>query len=224
MIVLNQAEKNDMIRWGRTLLHGSRDQFSYFQETAQWVAEQVYYETRQTNHERLFALVRVFRLSCYHEVPYGLKTLVNPDEGCWMTLMGTMGDYPHWCDHRLSADQKMVSLGKGGLLDAAFEQLELEPGVITDRNFSAAYEGLGQFPYFLTDRVDDFLTAEDFSLPHHIKSVVGIGSAFLSGASYVLLGYSREFLTLEDAEVFGELSAFVTTLLASPDAKRRFWS
>jgi hypothetical protein len=198
MVLLGQAEKDDIVKWGRMLLHGSRDQFFYFQETAQWLAEQVYFETKQMNHERLFSLVRVFRLSSYYEVPYHLKRLVNADEeGRWMTLMGTLGDYPLWCDTRLSADQKIIPLDKGRSWGKILHQLELEPGVITDKNFSAAYEGLGQFPYFLAEQGDDFLTSQDFSVPHQIKSVVGIGSAFLSGSCYVLLAYAKDFLSLK---------------------------
>lgn len=225
MLILSYAQKEDVIRWGRTLFHGSKDRFDFFQETAQWLSEQIYQEIRQTNQERLFGLVRVFRLSQYHEILYELKTLVNPDEQYWMTLMGSCGDDPDWCDHRRSLDQRIVPVGTDPILTEAFAQIGLQPGIISDQNFAAVYEGTGLLPYFLIEQVSDRLLAPgDFDRAHGIKSVVGIGSAFLSGASYLLLGYSKQHLNENDAEKLAELFAFVTTPLASCDSQKRFWS
>jgi hypothetical protein len=63
----------------------------------------------------------------------------------------------------------------------------------------------------------------DFVEKYGIASVVGIGSGFLSKATYLALCFSTISISEEVAVKFAELASFVSTLLAIYDGKGVIW-
>ena len=215
--------------YGRELFRSNRDQWENFEQAAQAACEQIYNEFKEDG-DSIFALVRIFRLSNSDTLP--------PEEdstmagGHWLTLMGTYGDEPEWCNRMKSQGHRVIPAGAFGtpMLKAVFEQTNLdvksleegediEPTIIMDGS------QLTKFFHVEDAKNSPYIVAQDeFVKPYNIKSVVGIGSAFVSNSLYVCIGFSKITLDKEMAENFASLSPFLSTLMSLYDSRGKLWS
>ncbi len=228
MMTLLYTPKSEIEHFGRKLLYDYRDKQSSFEEIAQQVAEEIYGNFWLDSDESQFALLRVFRLFHYKELSPELKLRADANTDFWMALMGTYGDQVVWRNRYQSVGHQVFPAGdqQSPMLKAAFEQIDLKPGQITDTNM-AFMEGSALTPHFHVENApgNPYIPAQDeFVIPYKIKSVVGIGCAFLSKALYLMIGFSKTPIDKNAAENFASLSPFVSTLFASHDAKRHFWA
>ena len=65
---------------------------------------------------------------------------------------------------------------------------------------------------------------EQFVKPYGIRSVVGVGSQFVSGSAYMLIAFSKVFINDAQSWNFTALAPFTATLLAIYDTKVPLWS
>jgi hypothetical protein len=229
MLVLNQFPIGDVELFARQLWGSNRDGLGSFETAARVVVESIYNEFRQENGESAFALVRVYRLCRTHELTPELQDLVGgARDDLWMALMGTIGDEAEWCSRHTSSGHRAISAGadQSPMLQAAFHQLGINPQSpaneadlrFEDASFLTKY-------FHIADAVGSpsIPAQEGFVVPYHIQSVVGIGSQFLSHSLYLALAFSKAFIDDEDAQKFAELSAFVSSLLATYDGSGVIW-
>jgi hypothetical protein len=241
MILLNNCPKGEVEAWGASLLRGSRDRLSCFEEAAQICTKSTYDTFRYVplgtptsqnaspaTPAPLFSLVRVFRLSRYEDLLPELQGLVDPNDGYWMALMGTLGTEPDWCDRHLSKGHKVIPAGDSQtpMLKAAFAQIGLKQKS-GDSGGITFFEGAQQMTrYFHVAQAEQspYIPAqEEFVKAYQIQSAVGIGSPFLSGAGYLLMAFSKYRIEQSAAEKFAEMSAYMSTLLALYDKPGKLW-
>ncbi len=227
MFILSHTDKMRITDFGRSLLYDYLDQFPNFEKVSQRISEEIYHQFRQESQKSLFALVRVFRICRYMELTPDLQAMVDPEQKFWMALMGTMGDEPQWRSRHTSAGHKVVSAGheRTPMLKSAFEQLGLKPGEITETN-RAFFEGSTLSPFFHVEHAPGsphVPAQEEFVIPYQIQSVVGIGCAFISKASYLMIAFSKAPLDRKMAQTFAELSPYISTLLAAYDGRDELW-
>lgn len=227
MFILSQTNKAEITELGRTLLYDYLNFYDNFEQVSQRIAEEVYHQFKQDNNQPLFALVRVFRICRYEELIPELQAIARPDQKFWMALMGTMGQESQWCSRHTSRGHQVVSAGheRTPMLKAAFEQLGLKPGEITETN-RAFFEGSTLSPYFFVEHAQGsphVPAQEAFVIPYQIQSIVGIGCAFISKASYLMIAFSKGKLDRKMAQTFAELSPYISTLLAAYDGKGNYW-
>lgn len=217
------ATAADVTQWGRDQLNQNRDKFATFEEAAQHIVRAIYDEFRNTQDERMFALVRIFRLANEHQLPPEEST---DAEGQWLTLCGTVGDETAWCNRLESAGHRVIPAGAftTPMLKAAFEQIGL---VKRDTPDEFLHEASFMANYFHVEQANGspYIVAQDeFVIPYKIQSVVGIGSPFASKAFYMCVSFSKTRINAADAKKFAELSPYISTLMASYDKVEALWN
>ena len=229
MINLNTCSEDDVRQFGRYLLNNLRDSMQTFEQVSRACSRAIYDEFRASDGEPLFALVRVFRSTLYENLPPELQTMAHPDEADrWLTLMGTMGVEPAWRDRRQSQNHQVVPVNETltPMFTVAFEQLGIP--VLADASQKPdAHNVMSMVRYFHTLHAPGsplVPAQDDFVEPYGIESVVGVGGRFLSGATYVALGFSIEPIDEEGAQKFGELAPHLSTLLAIYDGQGAIWN
>lgn len=229
MIVLSKAQTSEVANFGRQFLSQNRDRHSSFEQAANACVKALYNEFRQENGGHIFALVCIFRLSQFSELPAGIQAKVQRDLGDrWMALMATIGQEPAWCDRRQSEGHQAIVAGENQspMLKAAFEHLGLkidENAISRDLVFEEVSLLTHYFhvPEALGSR---HVPAQDqFVKPYRIHSVVGLGSPFLTNSAYLALAFAKAPIATEDAQKFAELSPFVSTFLASYEGRGIIW-
>ena len=227
---IKHASAQEISNLGKKLYRDLRNDNMIFESTAQAICKTLY-ETFETGGDSTFALMRVFRLCKYDDLPPDIKPDVNKRTGHhWMTLAGTAGDDDAWWDRHNSRDHKAVSAEKGEapMFTAAFQQIGLNPEqsdpMPGDLQFQPGEMKMTRF-FFVEDAADHpaITDQERFVQPCDIQSVVALGSPFLSGSSYVAIAFSKVRLSGDDAEKWTELTPYISSLLAIPDGKEKFW-
>jgi hypothetical protein len=221
MLVLDTVESNDVTQFGRALFAKHREGLDSFETAAQRSVKAVYDEFRQPDGSSQFALVRIFRFCAYDELHHDLQPLADPvDPPAWMALMATMGDEPAWCDRHQSAGHKVVPAGADvtPMLKAVFNQLKFRPGrEVSTVELMPVSEAAAYFHVPQAQGSEHIPAQDEFVVPHQIQSVVGIGSPFISGASYIGLAFSKAPIDASSADKFSQVSPFISTLLALYD-------
>jgi hypothetical protein len=229
-IDIKQASAQDISHLGKQLYRELRsDGNMIFEDTAQDICAALY-ETFQTNGDSTFALVRIFRLCKYDDLPPDVQPEKDRRSGHhWMTLAGTAGDEDEWWNRHNSQMHRAVSAekGKAPMFTAAFEQIGLNPGtrpMPDDLQFEPGQMKMTRY-FFVQDAKDHHAITDQqrFVDPYDIKSVVALGSPFLSGSSYIAIAFSKVVLSEDDAEKWTELTPYISSLLAIPDGKGAFW-
>lgn len=226
MIDLKTCSSDSIDGVGRALLTAHRDSLHSFEEVAITCVRSIYDTFRQPDGQNTFALVRIYRLCRYDQLLPELQAIANPAVTEWMALMGTVGSQPEWCNRRTSQGHKAIpAVGeRSPMLTAAFEQIGLEQeaksSAVTMQE-AAPFTKYFHVPQALDSPV--IPAQKEFVERYHIESVVGLGSRFLSNAAYLALCFSTVFISEEAARKFGELSPFVSTLLALYDGSGVLW-
>lgn len=232
MIVLRHATEQQMIDFGRQLLHNYQEGLSNFAEAAQIVANTLYDELRQPNGERLFGMVRLYRFGASEELPPELRHKVPVQVHYSLALMATIGLEPAWCDpfqsrshHVLAADDPSTPM-----LEAVFNVTRLKFGnqinAHKETQHSANAEG-GWADYFYVPKAlgsRHIPDQENFVIPYQIESVIGVGNIFLGNTAYLCLGFSLFPMDNDDARKFARMSPFIATLLATYNEQHLIWN
>jgi hypothetical protein len=228
-LIFETTSDSDVSSFGRQLLANNRDSARYFDTISQTIVETIFNEFKRADDSPLFALVRVYRLSRYAELPSELQKMVEPARERWMTLMGTYGIEPAWQHRGQSQGHKALNLGadQSPMISAAIYQLGLDVGIQLpklDINVPVTKTGTVMRYFHIEDAEGSpYIPAQDtFVKPYGIRSVVGIGSGFLSDSAYVMLGFARATLDIEQGQKFAELAPYVSALLALCD-ERGIW-
>ena len=225
MIDLTQATGKDIAVFGRELLAQYREGLSSFEEAAQHIVETIYQQMSAPDGSPAFALLRIFRLANRDDLPRDLRKLLAPEAQKTLTLMGTWGLEPAWCQRQHSSGHQALMLGEGQspMVSATLRQLALDVGVELPA-LRAEMEAVLPMPEatFMTRYVhiehalrSPFVPAQkEFVEPYGFQPVVGIGSGFASGSAYMMLGFARVHVTGEMAKNFAQIAPFVSTGLA----------
>ena len=134
----------------------------------------------------------------------------RPDTKC-LTLMGTVGDKPDWCEIERSAGHQSIPLMSAEWVDqipmiarlfAEFgldvEQV-LRPG--PDLMIEEENRGFRLF-HVLDAGGSDFIPDQDFVSSHGIRSVLGFGGLLPTGHLFVVLLFSKARISRETANLF----------------------
>ncbi|MEO1254909.1 MAG: hypothetical protein AAFY41_08495, partial [Bacteroidota bacterium] len=174
-------------------------------------------------------LVRIFRSTAHAELPPEQDE--EDRDGRWLSLMGTYGDEPAWCGRLQSQGHRILPAGafETPMLSAAFQQIGLD--------VDAYVEGDALMPDFLQETDENYkyfhvynavgspyiVAQEDFVQPYGIKSAVGFGLVFISGAFYMCLAFSKITLSEQMTKNYVKLSPYVSTALASYEKRKKLW-
>ena len=220
---LKTATQQDISSFARALFHKKRNDFSTFEEAAQFSVKHIYESFLDDVGEPMFALVRVFRACTPSELPPEQDSPPS-DDPKWLALFGTVGTEPAWNDRLQSIGHRIIPAGAFStpMLKASFEALGFaslgETEFVRNVGATASYT-----KFFHVEEADGspYIVAQDeFVKPYGIQSVIGIGSPFASGAFYMCLGFSKKSITNDEAQRFSQLSPFISTLLANYDSKK----
>ena len=222
MLVINSLSSGRVHHFGQSILDAHRDKIRTFEAAARIWVQCIYDALVDENQSRVFALVRIFRISSYTQLPPDLQAQVNQQDDQWLTLVATQGDQPAWCNRQLSQSHRCIprtSAHESPMLTAVFNQLDLfwkleqdNPGLplkTLSRHVTRYFhvpEALGS-PYIVAQ--------EDFVKPYQIRSVIGLGSQFVSGSPAILIGFSKAPINEQAAQIFAELAPYVFTLLSN---------
>jgi two-component system, NtrC family, sensor kinase len=242
MITLHQEQNVDILKLGRSLFsnRSQRGSLKSFEQAAKLTVNQIYDTFAAAGNEKeadgspkkAFALVRVFRFCKADDAPPEVQpeALQRGPNDTWLCLAATRGSLPEWSDRTRSAGHQLISLNTTStpMLTAAFEQL----GIIAntsralDTGKVVMYASSLETRYFHVEKApgSPFIPAQtEFVLPYGIKSVVGLGSPFISGSGFMMLCFAKTEISTEAAWGFAQISPFVSTLLALYDARRPLW-
>lgn len=215
--------------YGKYLLNEYRDACHSFEEAAQALCENFYQEFRTDANEPELALVRVFRSMKYDELPPKLKakaTTHHPQ----LALMGTMGLEENWSSRKYSEKRQLIPINDkmSPMFQGVFNELGFS---IADFHAESAaghsVHSMQMLRYFHVLDASQSAAITDqasFVQPYGIKSVLAIGSQFLSRQSYVLIAFSRSPIAEKQAEILAEIAPHVSTLLAIFDGRKALWS
>jgi hypothetical protein len=220
----------DYIAFGRSLLNELRRHAVSFEDAAQRVTEILYNASTLDNGSPAFALIRVYRLTLFDELPVEFQSVVDPSEGRWLTLMGTYGHEQAWRNRTNSQAHQVITLGKNisPMMSAALSQLEPSLNVQVPPDIEALPQThiTSLTHYFHVERAlgSPYIPAQEgFVKPYGIQSVIGLGNGFLSGSLCFVVAFSTVSLGTEQAASFASLAPYIGTLLAIHDSKR-IWS
>jgi hypothetical protein len=217
-----------MNEFGRQLLSENREALQTFDQAAQAIVERVYRAFRTEAGAPIFALVRIFRFSRADQVPSAWRTAAEPTD-VLLSLAGSYGDLPEWCHPEQSKHHKVISLSKQmtAMMREAFRQLGIQPQLearneppvqqVMSADLRRFYVPEALNSPFIPDQ-------EQFVKPYGIRSVVGVGSQFVSGSAYMLIAFSKVFINDAQSWNFTALAPFTATLLAIYDTKVPLWS
>jgi hypothetical protein len=171
------------------------------------------------------ALVRFFRTVPYALLPAGLKTSVQmliaqapesiPADLKCLTLLGTVGDRPEWCDHLASTGHQVIPLTS----EQSVRQIPMISQLIKAFGLDISCV-LSPAPNLLMELErktcnvfhvpvatgSEFIPAQDqFVKPYGIKSVVGFGGMLSSGDLFCTILFSKVEILEPSAHLFKTL-------------------
>lgn len=232
MIDMSRLDHNGITQFGRELLRQRDKQLGSFEEAAQVCCSAFYRAFTDADGNPAFALFRIFRISRYPELTPEMKATVNRADEQWLTLMATIGDEPAWRDRRQSQGHGCIPKAAAmtaPMLTEAFRELNLTwEGTPADTDFHLARldEHISSRYFHVRDAVGSrYIPAQDdFVVPYDVRSVIGLGSGFMSGSAAFAIGFSRVRIGDEQAAIFAEISPYLLTVLASFEERGTIWS
>jgi hypothetical protein len=230
VIILSQANAQDIAHFGHSLLNTYRGQLQSFEEASQVAVENIFDAFRQPNGEPVFALTRIYRLCTTAELTDGIRANLTKDSDYWLALMGTIGLEPAWCDRRHSRFHQAVPVGQNMSLmfqtmltqiGVNVAELGMEKSVNTDSGGMAMTKIFHVYDALQSPAIPD---KDEFVIPYNIQSVIGIGGRFLSGAFFVSVCFSQIPIRAAEAQLCVELVPYIATLLALYDNQGILWN
>lgn len=227
MLVIKNLHPGQLHHFGQSVLDTHRDKVRTLEAAAHIWVRCIYDALLDENKSRVFALVRIFRISSYAQLPPDVQAQVNPHDEQWLTLVATYGDQPAWCNRQLSQSHRCIpraSAHESPMLNAVFNQLDLFWKLEmsnTGLPLKTLNKHITRYFYVPEASSSPYIVAqEDFVKPYQIKSVIGLGSQFVSGSPAILIGFSKAYINEQAAQLLAELAPYVFTLLSN---KNMIW-
>jgi len=205
-------------------------------------ASQVFTDTLYGNFKEDAALVRLYCTVAYGDLPESNRTFVHAiadDNGVTdrlrevtpvLSLMGTTGKEPAWCDRRKSHGHIGIPLVSSAFVDAIpmVSRLLQQMGVGIDWvdavDLRSAVPGAAQLSGFFyvpnaTTEKDAkgrlVIPAQDFVSDYRIKTVCGVGATYSSGTMAVAIMFATRSVTIAATRHLQPLiDAFVSSTTA----------
>jgi hypothetical protein len=178
-----------------------------------------------------FALVRLYKTHAKGALPADLRSFADQaagetltDDVRCLTLLGTVGDVPEWCDRRRSQGHQAIPLvspeAVAGLPMVArlVESLGLAATDVTTPPTAVDALELHHRRYDVF-HVEDasgspWVPAQDFVRTHGIGSVIGCGGVLPSGDLFAVIGFARVRVSGQVADLFSSVAlAFKAALI-----------
>jgi two-component system NtrC family sensor kinase len=185
----------------------------------------------KTSGVRCNALVRCFKTHSFGALPKDLQALVRRhgadqsphDSMRCLILMASRGEEPAWNSRYGSTNHRVIPLPTARVLRDApmvsemIRQMGLEAAQVvgSPANILVDFKQRS-FNVFHVEQAlgSEYLPAqESFVIRHKIRSVLGVGGLLPSGELFVVLMFSRVWITLETAAMFRTLALSVKLLL-----------
>lgn len=226
MIDLATCTQQAVNDFARMIYSVYRDSASSLEEMSQHIVHEIFGEFQDESGEPAFALLRMFRVSHYDELPDDLKTQVSDQSGHLLTLMATVGLEASWCDRHSSQHHQVQPMNalKTPLMQAVLDQIGMKvdgSGVGISMFTSAKPDNNPGYFYVENAFESQYIVDKDeFIVPYGIQSVVAVGSPFRSGAAGLLVGFSRVPIPPEQACYFANMGVYIFTVLSQHDEKQ----
>jgi len=226
---LTQLNKDDMKHIGYQWLNNYRNGFNSFEAISQQLVDDIYNTFHMPDGSPAFALVRIFRASRFDELSSESRALTQVQAHFYLALTASIGQESAWCDRHQSQHHQVIPVNAN--MSPMFKGIFKELGFAwEDHTDDLLPEGqnldLNIVRYFLVPDASAstaITDQEQFVKPYGIRSVIAIGSNFLSGAAYTLIAFSRVPITEENAKIYAVLASFASTLLAIHEGQKPLW-
>lgn len=228
-MLLKDVTPADMKAFGRRLTYDYPPQFASFEAAAQQCVRDMYDTYRLDDGSPAFALLRIFRATRYADLPPEFQKLVSTMPDRALVLMATMGLEPAWHDRKLSRSHKAIAVDQhmSPMFKGIFHDLGIGWDEILADDIPKGQEaGQSMTRYFHVPeaREGGYITDQaQFVTPYGIRTVIAVGSKFVSGDAYVLIGFSRAPISSTQAKTVATLTPYLSTLLAIYDGTGRLW-
>jgi hypothetical protein len=226
---ITKIDVTNIRQYGKYLFNQYRDSCQSFEQAAQVLCRDIYSEFQTEEAEPEFALVRVFRSIKYEDLSADLQQKASTREP-QLALMGTMGIEASWQSRHKSQKRQLIPINEK--MSPMFQGVFAELGFpIADfHGDSAKGQSVHSMKMLRYYHVPDasqsqaITDQESFVSPYRIKSVIAVGTQFLSHQAFVLIAFSRVPISSQKAEIFSELAPHVSTLLAIFDGRKAYWT
>lgn len=228
-MALTHFSKHQICDFGRRLLGSYHNAYPSFEGAAQALVDEIYAAITEEDGGSAFALLRLYRTMSYECLPLDLREQIHPTSARYLILMGTRGSEPQWCDRRRSRHHQIMPLDESlpPMFKGMFHEFGFDWQEAANQDVPHPHRGRNSFSeyFYLPEAAGSpFIPEqEEFVRRYGIGSVIAVGSQFISGDAYVLIGFGRCTCSAGQAEAFSELSVYVSTLLAAYDARNRLW-
>jgi len=238
MYNLTDFTSKDMIQCGAAIRQAASSATS-MEAAACLIVQHLYRELVDSKTgQGACALVRIFKTHRLGDLDGEIKSYACsilgdapnfPDMQC-LTLLATAGDQPDWNDRRKSAGHRTIPLqsqqmvNQSPMISQLVAQLGLEvntvlhpqPELLLD--ISKTTYNVFYIPHATAS---PFIPAQrEFVIPFHIKSVLGFGGVFPSGALFASILFSKTFIPRQTANMFKPLALSVKVALLPFDGCR----
>jgi serine phosphatase RsbU (regulator of sigma subunit) len=168
-------------------------------------------------------LARLFTTEAWADLPADLQQVardamaddVSPDLRC-LTLLGTEGDLPAWCDRRLAGGDRVTPLPSAEAVraDPMIAALIAELGLRVEEVVAGSQGRLQQLGVFLVEHAlgSRRLPDQRIVADHAVASVLGFGAQLPSGQVFAVMLFTRVPVGRDTADLFRIIA--VSTQLA----------
>ncbi len=211
----------------RRLGHGAAS----MEEAAEKIVHYLYEQAQSTaTGQSAFALVRLFKTHAYSELDTNLQRFARQLLGrepasstkC-LTLLGTMGHKPEWCDRSLSVGHKAIPLdseeavARIPMIRHLVKQFGVEVQSVLDPDPELLAD-LSQktFNVFHVPEAENspYIPAQrEFVIPENIRSCLGFGGMLPLGDLFAVIMFARVPISHDTASMFKTLSLSVKVAL-----------
>ncbi len=226
MFDLNNCHYEAAAEFGYYMFSEFYDRLATFESAAQSCAEALYDEFRDEQGERVFALVRVFRMCHTADLAPDLAELATDDADYWLALMGSIGAELGWCHRQLSRDHRLISPHMlSPLFQAAFDSLRITWGdPLSTYAMVQEERAWGTRSFFIPDVLDSSLVSDrDFVRRYDIQSVLGLGGRLADGGGVLLMAFANKPLYADCRPILAHITPYLMTLLAEYNEPDRIW-
>jgi hypothetical protein len=226
MLDLTVSTAAEIRRFGQQMRLNFHDEFESMEDAAQAICHEIYQTFRRPTGEPTFALVRIFRLGSPDELPPRLAEKLSVETETVLTLMGTAGLEDAWNDRHQSQNHAVLPVDDNlsPMFKAAFQQTGLDARLSTELTELSVDTFTNYFHVEEAPENPAIPRQTEFVEPYGVQSMLGFASRFISGAAYLAVGFSIQHLKAEDVRRFGEISVFMSTLLAAYDGRGMLWN
>lgn len=222
MTQLLNTSQAEVTQIARGLFIEYRDHIHSFEAIAQALTQRIYEQFSPD-----IALARIFRVSKYAEIPADLASLADSSTSHWVILAGSYGDKPQWCGRANSVNHRIISaISSTPMIAAALQKSRIDVGSAQHAMIpDAKMIELGHY-FYVPDAIGDERIPDqrNFVQPYGIRTVIGVGSRFLSGAAYLMVIFTKVLLDQDQVETLLSMTPFVSTMLAAQDGKGNLWA